>query len=306
MKLRNIRVMMASALVCMSSAMVSAAESAAEWDMDFGRDWTWEYLMQRHVSETSKVSMYMGFTGESFVYNEKAYHEFACLKEIRYLRYDDEAPIVDESPDPASRYIRQEGGQVFLLCKPSEYDNGKIRLEPVTDPESQKENELQDCLIYDFSKKEGDVIRLGSLGGGYLYCDYDYTICPVETIMIDGQPRKVMEYKEVSSHYKMIESIGTIYGGTLANYSFLEVNGGGDSIESALYVVLLQVTDKDGNEVFRRDDYDSYTGLGVSSISAPIVSRAMYYNLQGQPVANLVRGDIYILRDSSGSRKVVY
>jgi len=283
-----------------------------EWDMDFPRNWTWEYQVQQYATSIDRIRLHMGFTDKIVKVNDKIYHEFTHLKEVHYSSTDFNDSTVNLNPMPDSRYIRQDGNQIFILCSKN---NDFTISTSVSDPSLFNENQLGDILLYDFSKEEGDKQKFCAFAGDISSSEV-FTISDVETFSINGRDCKSYRLHEISSnqgslyskYFNIIETIGLTYGGTLAEYRLCDFNSiGGGMLDSwASDVVLLRVYDESGNCVFMHPYFHELTESRINTVVYYESSDRYYYNLQGQQVTAPVKGELYILRDSHGARKIVF
>jgi len=290
--MNNIRLSILATLVAISSF----ASMGDEWDMDFPRDWTWEYVIKNYpVYPESLVRM--GFTGRDITFKDKIYHEFARKEVTKFTNMECTDSIVDSEPYPNSRYIRQENGKVYIF-------HGDI--------DSSVASSGKEFIIYDFSAADGDIVELPS--SNYYQSKDKMRIKYLDPVTVNGKECHAFNLMEYDSDYFfnpdmiIIETIGVTTGGTLANFTISPTLGAGGSEDyTALYCILLQVYDGDGKCVFRHPEYDKYAPhAAIDTITEEQNNEITYFNLQGQQVTAPVKGELYILRDNRGARKVVF
>ncbi len=279
-------------MLYMSGILFSAR--SAEWNMDFGKDWTWEY------TDYFMDLISMGFGGKVIEVNDHEYYEFKYQKRQSFTN----GAILDDPYPSMSRFIRQENQKTYILTCNGNPVLGDMNV----DVEVQ---ELDETLIYDFSKQPGESIILP-----LMYCTRNEENCtfiiePYDYMDINGKACKVMKLEDTPSYknsFAMIESIGVTTGGSLANFSFDVVSGYSSNESVSCIFNLLRVLDKNQNVIYQSPDYDNWR-IETEKMINPSVSAEIpnveYYNLQGIKVADPKPGQLYIERSGSGTRKVI-
>jgi len=244
----------------------------------------------------------MGFTDNSIEFNGKTYHEFRRIKEVRYTDFELSDSIILDTCDSKSRFIRQENGKTYVLTHGSN---------PISNPEEKDISELSEYLIYDFTANENDILHLRVIPS---QPETDsFTVSETGSIVIAGRNCKVMKLKELSymtdyEEFNLIESIGTTFLGSLANYALTQLNGSSSSPDEsrALYTILMSVYDETGQYIYRHPKYNKYDPRASVTEITDQTQLKYIFNLQGQQVTAPVKGELYILRDNRGTRKVVF
>lgn len=272
-----------------------------EWDMDFGQKWIWEYQTLPRA-EYNPIRYYMGFTEKTFESGGKRYHEFRRLKEVKYYDFELSDSVVSDIFDPNPRFIRQEDGKTYVLT----LAQSSV---PVSYPENNDMSQFAESLIYDFTAEKGDILHLKLLPDESEI--FPVTVSECNMIDIAGKKCKVLSFDELSymtdyDSFKVIETIGVTFMGSLANYALTQLDGGHSALDESrsIYTILLRVFDENGKLIYRHHDFDQYDCRVEVKDVKDNDSESSYFNLQGLSVIVPASGGIYIRKSGGKFTKV--
>lgn len=318
-------------VMAIASVAVGFFASASDYVPTVREDRVWQY---HYVSgdpmteEYTSLVLESRFDGEA-EFNGVTYH---CFKtEVKHVLYGESRlfPVY---------YMRESDGKVYLYTPDSRIDKESAVIGSTYLPAEMKES--GEVVVYDFTCSKGSVISGVNAG----VCSYTVVSAPdrdniwlssvkymVEDVSVerigDTDCRKIrMDYatyaengnetpesgldtkraaEDLEYGYVCIEGLGLVSNngsGELAYLPFFDSNIYPTGFTFRDTMNLVGVFDAEGNLLYGENKDWS----GIETISTQSTVMPVYYNLHGQPVANPVHGEIYILRDSSGSRKVVY